>query len=316
LDYFCNLMAQVNWVYLDDCGGQHRIGLYHGDRSGHLMIHCNRRVMQVDFSVLESITYSFFVEDELCEVILEKMKDGRFGYEFRVNKTVDTPRNQIRRIDHRRNKKLLTLVILGVVATILLLFLGLLQYGQSQDIKKMSQTSIVHNLSKSKALKLARKGLTTTAFLHIEVVNAQKIGVYSFKTADSSEIRGVFPVADTGLVLLQNGFPLRAGDAFEARYLPTDPQIHRVELFRPTHSTVSNYINQALEVEQRVHPLIAKEVCLCRVLTAAQWQNWLVLADFIFQEKPAEVYPHHNRETFLRLMQHAALQKMLEEGCH
>ena len=51
-------MAQVTWVYLDDYGGRHRVGLYHGDHSGHLMIHINRRVVQIDFSVRESRTYA------------------------------------------------------------------------------------------------------------------------------------------------------------------------------------------------------------------------------------------------------------------
>ena len=308
-------MAQVNWIYLDDQGGRHRVGLYHGDRSGHLMIHCNRRVVQIDFSVQESNTYSFFVEDELCEVILEKMTDGRFGYEFRVNKTIDTPRNLIRRIDDKRNNKLLALVVSGVVIAILLIFFGLLQYGKYQYTQKLSLTSITHNLYKSNAGTLARDGLTGTAFLHTEVINSKKTGIYTFKISDSSEIRGVFPVVDTEYVVLRNGFPLRPGDAFEVRYLPLDPQVHRVELFRPTHGTVSNYIKQALAVEQRANPENNREKCLCKVLTAAQFQNWLVLADFIFQEKPAEAFPLHNRETYLRLVQGATLQKALKEEC-
>ena len=225
-------MAQVNWIYLDDQGGRHHVTVYHGDRTGHLMIHANLRIVQIDFSVRESKTYSFFIEDELCEVVADKMKNGRFGYEFRVNKTIDTPRNRIRRVDNRRNNKILTGVVLGIVGVITLAFFVLTWYGKRQDDKKMSQNSIVHNLSKSNIKQLTIEGRTSTAFLHVENINARQIGVYTFKTADSTEIRGVFPVADTGMIILQNGFPLRAGDAFEAIYLPTDPQVHRIELFR------------------------------------------------------------------------------------
>ena len=64
-------MAQMNWIYLDDRGGRHSIGLYHGDRSGHMLIHCNRKIIQIDFSVKETKTYSFFVEDEFCEMIVD-----------------------------------------------------------------------------------------------------------------------------------------------------------------------------------------------------------------------------------------------------
>lgn len=308
-------MAQVNWVYLDDQGGRHRVGLYHGDRSGHLMIHANRRVVQIDFSVLESKTYSFFIEDELCEVIVDKMKNGRFGYEFRVNKKIDTPRNRIRRVSNRRNNKLLALFISGVVVVIALFFFGLQWYGRKEDARKIALTSIAHHLSRSNVKQLALEGRSSVAALHLEVINAQKTGVYTFKTADSTEIRGIFAVADTGMVILPNGFPLHNGDAFETIYLPSDPQVHRVELFRPTRETVSGYIVQALAVEQYKNPDLGKEKNLCKVLTAAEWQNWIALADFIFQEKTALQNPRHNRESYQRLVQNPELIKKIEEGC-
>jgi hypothetical protein len=308
-------MAQVNWVYLDDQGGRHRVGVYHGDRSGHLMIHANRRVMQIDFSVLDSKTYSFFIEDELCEVVVEKMKNGRFGYEFRVNKKIDTPRNRIRRVDNRRNNKLLAFFITGVVVVIALMFFGLKWYGKGQDTRRMSQTSIIHNLSKSNIKRLAVEGRSSTAYLHLEEINAKQVGVYTFKTADSTEIRGVFSVADTGSVILQNGFPLRTGDAFTLIYLPADPQVHRIELFQPTQPTISNYIALALAVEHRADTTVSKEKSLCRILTVAEWQNWIALADFIFQEKTPAQNPRHNRDTYLRLLRNPEVVKALEAGC-
>lgn len=308
-------MAQVNWVYLDDQGGRHRIGLYHGDRSGHLMIHCNMRVVQIDFSVRDTKIYSFFVEDELCEIVVEKMKQGHFGYEFRVNKKIDTPRNRIRRIDNRRNNKKLAAFVTGVVVVIAAIFFGLKWYGRGQDALRMSKTSIAHNLNRSNLQRLAEQGRSSTCVLHQEVINNRPTGVYTFKTADSMSIRGVFPVADTGLVLLQNGFPLTAGDAFEVLYLPSDPEVHRVELFRPTHGTVEQYIKLALQEEQRRNPALSKEKNLCRVLTLAERQNWTSLADVIFQEKTPAQNERHNQETYLRLMRTPEVIKAVEEGC-
>ena len=97
-------MAQLGWVYLDPHGGQHRIGLYHGDKTGHLLIHCNMRVIQVDFSVKESKSYSFFIEDELCELSIHK-EHGFYSYEFTTNRKVDTPLNRLRKAEDRRNLK-------------------------------------------------------------------------------------------------------------------------------------------------------------------------------------------------------------------
>ncbi len=308
-------MAQVNWVYLDDRGGRHRVGLFHGDRTGHLLIHCNMKVVQIDFSVLETKTYSFFIEDELCEVVAEKMKNGSFGYEFRVNKTIDTPRNRIRRVDNRRNNRILALVVAGVVLAIAGIFFGLRSYGQREDARRMTKTSIAHNLSGPNLKKLMASGRSTVSTLHLEELNAKRIGVYTFKTADSSEVRGIFEVADSGMVLLQNGFPLRAGDSFETYYLPSDPQVHRVELFQPTKATVARYIGQALAVEQQHRPGDSKEKSLCRVLTVAEIQHWTALADFIFQGKSAKENPKHNRETYLRLMRGTEVEKAVAEGC-
>ncbi len=308
-------MAQVNWVYLDDQGGRHRVGLYHGDRSGHLMIHANMRVVQIDFSVLDTKTYSFFIEDELCEVIVEKMKNGHFGYEFRVNKTVDTPRNRIRKVDNKRNNRQLAWFVTGVVAVIAILFFGLKQYGKYEDERRMAKTSIAHNLNKLNLELLAAEGRPATGILHVEEINNKRVGVYTFKIADSSEIRGVFPVADTGLIMLQNGFPLRAGDAFEAKYLPSDPQVHRIEMFRPTRSTINRYISAALAVEMRTHPELSKEKNLCKVLTIAEAQGWMSLANFIFQENSPAQDARRNQESYLRMLRDPEVLKALEQRC-
>ncbi|MEY3248417.1 MAG: hypothetical protein RL742_460, partial [Bacteroidota bacterium] len=37
-------MAQINWVLLDYQDRPHRVGLYHGDQTGHVLIHCEMRV--------------------------------------------------------------------------------------------------------------------------------------------------------------------------------------------------------------------------------------------------------------------------------
>jgi hypothetical protein len=308
-------MAQVNWVYLDDQGGRHRVGIYHGDRTGHLMIHANMRVVQVDFSVLNSKTYSFFIEDELCEVIVEKMKNGHFGYEFRVNKTVDTPRNRIRRIDNKRTNRQLTWFVVGVVAVIALVFFGLLWYGKGQDDKRVASTAIAHNITKSNIKQLAAEGRTSSVFLRLESHEGNNTCQYYFKTADSTVIRGNFPVAATTPVILQNGFPLHPDDAFEVIYLPSDPQVHRIELFRPTRATINQYIKSALEVEKRTNPTVAEAKSLCRILTIAESQNWTALAHFIHQEQSPQQNKRYNQDSYLRLLRNPEVEKLVQDGC-
>lgn len=308
-------MAQINWVFLDDFGGRHRVGLYHGDRSGHLMIHCNMRVVQVDFSVRESKTYSFFIEDEFIEIIVERMKNGGFGYEFRVNKEIDTPRNRVRRVQNRQDLNKLWVFIGGFVLVLAGVFFGLRWYGEQQDMKRMATTAIIHNMSNANARKLAAEGQGAVAALHTELRDGKQVGVYVFKIADSSEVHGVFKTDESGLVMLQNGFPLSAGDAFSVVYLPTDPQVHRIDLFRPGRSTVEQYLKLAMGEEQRLHPDFDREMSVCRVLALAEAHGWPVLADIIFQQKTIDENPRHNEDSYRRLMRDPGNENILRRRC-
>jgi len=309
-------MAQINWVFLDDFGGRHRVGLYHGDRSGHVMIHCNLKVMQIDFSVKDSKMYSFFIEDELCEVILDK-KDGMFGYEFRVNKKVNTPRNQLRREQEGRTRKYMAFMAGGVILVLALAFTGLRWFGQRQESKRMATSSIVSKYSKANMKRLSMEGKRTVARLHLaqgEKPGGQKI-TYALLAVDSLMEQGDFAVRPTTPILLPNGFPFTEGDEFEAIYLPSDPQVHRVDFFQPARSTTKTYLKLATQAEQKNNPAVSPEKNICRVLTTAEKMGWLSLAHFIFQGQTSEENERHNQETYQRLMLDPDVSKAILEGC-
>ena len=113
-------MSQLSWTLLDDFGQQYEIGLYHGDRSKHVLIHVNRKPIVVDFSVKETKKYSFYIGYELCEMKLEKKID-QFYYSFITNQNVDTPLNLARKQQSR--KYFMFIIVIGVA--ILLSILGL-----------------------------------------------------------------------------------------------------------------------------------------------------------------------------------------------
>ncbi len=89
-------MSQMTWTYIADDGSHHKIGLFHGENTGHLLVYCNARIVVIDFSVLSSRNYSFFINDELCDLAVEE-KEGKFLYGFKVDQVTDTPRNRGRR---------------------------------------------------------------------------------------------------------------------------------------------------------------------------------------------------------------------------
>lgn len=308
-------MAQLGWVLLDNYGGRHRVGLYHGDNSGHLVIHCNLRVVQIDFSVKESRTYSFFIEDELCELSLQKEPDGRFSYAFLVNKTVDTPRNRDRKADQHRNNRQVGLFIGGFVLVLALLFAGLSWFGRQQREKEMTRTSLFSKLSEENAQRLGAEGRTTTAQLYVVFEGRQRKVFYGFITADSAQISGKFTVADTGTIVLPNGFPLQDRHAFELRYLPADPQVHRLDFYQPTRPTMTAYLLLATAAEVRSHPDQSPQYCQCLAMLAAERQGWDKLADLIFQEQTPVQNERHNRDTYLRLIRDPEFARLVQQEC-
>lgn len=308
-------MAQMGWVFLDDRGGRHRVGLYHGDQSGHLMIHCNLRVVQIDFSVKDTKKYSFFIEDEFCEISVVKEKDGRFGYAFEVNKTVDTPRNRIRRVDERRIRWQMALFIAGFLVVLTAGFLGLRHFSHRQELNQLSRSTLFSKMSMENARRLAYEGKADTAQLFIVKEALRRKVYYGFTTADSSQISGSLEVPDNGPIQLPNGFPLSDRDAFLVTYLPSDPQVHRVDFYQPTRSTIEQYVRLAGEAERIAHPDISQKRSWCMVLSAAELRGWQSLADFIYQAKTVEENERHNRDSYQRLVRDVDFSRLVREAC-
>lgn len=116
-------LNQHYWTFLDDFGGRHRVGIYHGPKSGNLLIYCNAKVVLIDFLVRNPKNYSFFINEELCEIKLHRDDEGQFTYTFEVNKKVDTPLNKLRKSREERYMKYTILILVGFV-----LFVGIIVF--------------------------------------------------------------------------------------------------------------------------------------------------------------------------------------------
>ncbi len=304
-------MAQINWVLLQDHGRQHSIGLYHGDQSGHLLIHCNMKIIQIDFSIKETRTYSFFVEEEFVEILLYKEPDGRFSYQFIVNKEVDTPLNRVRRVEEKKNLKHLWLFVAGFVGLLTLIFFILRWYGDQQEAKSYATTSIVHGVNKEMRERLGREGVVVPAKIIIVHTPQKQRVYYTFVTKDRYRYSGTYAVPDTGNIMLPTGFPLLDGDVFQAHYLPSDPAVHRIDLHQPINSTIVNYVQQALKSELAAHPDYTPKRAMCGIQAALEFEGWPCLADYIFQSQGSEIH----KASYWRLQRNPQFEKIIQERC-
>lgn len=111
-------MNQFHWTYWDHFGRQHVVGILHGIKSGHLVIHLNSRILIIDFNVLKSKKYSFLINEEICELQI-KEGDSGFKYDLGVNEEQAAERKALKR---KENRQFLYQQIGAVAVTALFLF--------------------------------------------------------------------------------------------------------------------------------------------------------------------------------------------------
>jgi hypothetical protein len=309
-------MAQVGWTLIDNQSRPQKVGLYHGDSSGHLVIYCNMKMVQVDFNVKESRTYSFFIEDEFCEVSIIKTKDGRFEYACTINKTVDTPLNQARKVVKKKENVRLRWFGLGTGILLAALLTLMFYYDGVQQQKQIDAVFITSTYSESALSRITKKGLRTTATLYV-VGNAQRRHIlYSFDTQNNIRISGEYHLPDsTSAYLLPTGFTPQTGYVFEAVYLPDKPQQHYISLLRPDKNTQRNFVEQAIAIEHTAHPERTRAYNACLVQTAFEIAGWESMPYFMHQHQQAAVSPRFNRDSYLRFVRGNDLSEYVKRKC-
>ena len=116
-------MSQYSWTYLSDSGRKFKIGLYHGMRTGHVLVHCNGRVLIIDFKVRHNKRYTIMVDNDMLDLVLSRTGD-EITYSLEVNNREGTPGWERDRKDRRQGIKL-GLIFLLVIITIVLLSIKL-----------------------------------------------------------------------------------------------------------------------------------------------------------------------------------------------
>jgi len=101
------------------------IGLYHGDDTGHVMVHCNGKIIIIDFDIKEEKQYSFYLGPELFNLDFKNGdKEGQFVYSILKDNTTPTPLN-IAREKSEKEDHLLMAIGAGIVSVIVLVILFL-----------------------------------------------------------------------------------------------------------------------------------------------------------------------------------------------
>lgn len=293
-------MNHYTWTYVGDAGRNYRVGLMYSPRAGHLLIYIGSKIVQVDFKVFESKEYTFFIEDELIHINLERRGDEMF-FHFNIDKKADTPRNRVRNaLEHKYFIHLL--IFLGVMG---LIVTGVVFFGR--NAKKSETQRIEEMLAKGSEEAVGRVLIKKLDDTHSEIS-------YQF-VAGTKTITTVSMLQSEPLILLVNPMPLEAGDEFRVRYSARKPHVNQMLFSEPTPRQVETYKQRAIAKHEKLHPDAPPGMTPCFVQAAFEQDSIRALADIYFQDTKPGYNLEHNLETYAKLTSNKGFLSKMEGKC-
>lgn len=285
-------MNKRQWFYVAPNGAHTSVGLMHHPTKGHLMIYCGSKVVLVEFKVLGSKTFSFFLEEELFKVSVTRTATG-YEYDFGVDMEADTPLNEERRTLRQRDHKRGLLAFVGLVAAITLVIVAFVEGNQTLQARAR-----------------ARDGVTKVATIYLVEHPSSYSLTYDFPTPAGTWSRQV-EYYRRPHPLAPNGFPLYTGDEFKVVYQRTDPANSKVHYDEPTAIQLSKYYDRTRERHQALNPGLSANACDCTVRAAYRVGGLTALAYLYHQDAPPMRNWRYNRRRYRHLVADDAYQTAL-----
>ena len=293
-------MNRFNWTYIDHKNDRHVVGLMHGAESGNLLVYCNTEIVLIDFKIHKSKSYSFFIEEELCELSIER-KGDQYLYSFDIDRDADTPLNRMRKKLSRKYLRQ-SLAFLGVFVFLVLSFTIGFNYWNN-------------NNSRQQLAYLAKaKGKETVARISIEKDAEGQLITYFF-VADGKNYTVKSEPNSDHQQLLSTGMPLEGGDEFMVKYAATNPSVNEIDYSRPSAHQLSVYKKRAIDQHLNYHPELDVAYCSCVADVAFKMKGLGGLADLYFQRIEEQENDHHNSATYKKMVRSAEFIEQVEEKC-
>jgi hypothetical protein len=293
-------MNHYTWTYVGDAGRSYRVGLMYSPRAGHLLIYIGSKIVQVDFKVFESKEYTFFIEEELVHIKLERRGDEMFFF-FNIDKEADTPRNRIRHtIEHKHFIHLL--IFLGVMG---LLVTGVVFFGRNA---KKSETQRIEEV-------LAKGSQEAVGRVFLKKIDANRSEISYQFVAETQTITSQSLLQSEPLILLVNPMPLEPGDEFRVRYSPKKPHVNQILFSEPTPKQIEVYKQRTIAKHAKLNLGAPPGMTECFVQTAYEHDSLRALADIYFQDTKPGYNLEHNLETYAKLTANKGFLLKMEEKC-
>lgn len=274
-------LAQLQWQVLGNRGTYFHIGMYHGADSGHLVVHCNSKVLLLDFGVKEPRQYPFFLDEELYELHIGQ-NGGTYHYQLVHNGEIDSPINRKKQADQKYDRWLMKA---GLAALVLLVLVGFFVAWQLST----SDKRLVERL---------RDGEGVATQISLTHIGGQWEASYRADdrvfTQPLHSFHGLY-------------FPLIAGDVFAGRYWPDRPKVFYVQWDVPAEPVVRRYATLAAREHALRHPSLSAEQVICQVQAAYDCEGAPGLAKMYHQNRnDGGLY---NPDAYLRMVRDTAFRR-------
>ncbi len=291
-------MAQFNWTYLSDQGQRYNVGIFHGPRTGHVLIYCNLKVLLIDFSVLDSKDYTFFLGEDLCIVKLERRGD-KFYYDLSIDHTTDTPRNRQRKALAKKHWKQ-SIAFFSAMALCVISFTSLMIYNHQPEEQNQLQyhAGLFPNIKSQQVTGVVTQVTSDKIYYDFEV--NKKVYSGSMDLSESPHY---------------NLMPIEIGDEFAISYALAAPNQNSLHLDAPTKKQIQTYFLRAYEKHQEIHPEFSTSKVNCMIEIGYQLKGLEALADFYFQDLSPEKNTVHNNLSYKRLVRDVPFKNMMAERC-
>ena len=290
-------MNHFTWTYVGDAGYSAKVGLYHSSKTGHLMVYVEKKVIIVDFNIRDSKNYSFFINDELCNLILERKGDQMY-YHFEIDKKADTPRNRARKKIEKKYFRQSALFF----GFFVLALVGIVFYFNNTLKTQKATVQLIQNPAQ------------TVGKVNIDFEDEEPIVSYFF-VAKNQSYSSKSDVGEQPTIILSNGMPLESGDEFLVEYSTKNPKINKIRFNAPTENQLQVYQNRVLQKHQQLHPELDKTHIRCLLKVAFEIKGIAALADFYFQNTDPEDNTKNNRNTYLKLTRDLPYQNKVKKNC-
>lgn len=255
--------------------------------------------MLIDFGVLRSKSYSFFIENELCEIVMER-KGNRFFYDFEINREVDTPLNRARNQLEKKHWRQSLLFFGGMLLLVAIFTVTFLSFKSSKAQSNLIDLPLA-NYKSTIAKLIVEPGKDDTYFIN-----------YSF-VANGKKVEG--QLERDQVPLYKNSFPLVTGDELAVNYAPNLPERHELDFSQAPKEQITRFLDRSFQLHQQYNPRLTKQMIRCQLEIAYELKGIEGLANFYYQKTSPNINSQFNQQTYQRLVRDTPFKNKVQESC-